>query len=83
LVDTDTYTKEINFPAVWNVPDFDATLSAGTPLVVAIPVKRSIMSNRAPIRKITDKETRWIEKAEKIQQTKASYYTDDLRESRK
>ena len=83
LVDTDTYVKEVNFPAIWNRPNFDDKLPAGTPLVVAIPVKRKASSNKVPIRKITQKEEEFLYKTQTIQNTRASYYTNHLRESRK
>jgi hypothetical protein len=83
LVDTDTYKKEVNFPAVWNTPNFDEKLPAGTPLVVAIPVKRKVYEEKPKIRKMTDKEVKEINKMDKIQRSRSSYYTNELRDSRK
>jgi hypothetical protein len=83
LVDTDTYPKEVNFPAIWNKPNFDDKLSAGIPLVVAIPVKRKIIKNKVPIRKITEKETDELLKIQLSQRTRSSHYTNELREPRK
>lgn len=83
LVDTDKYPKEVNFPAVWHTPNFDGVVPAGTPLVVAIPIKRSSMERYPAIRKMTKKEFANIDKISKIQNSRRSYYTNDLREPRK
>lgn len=40
VVDTDTYTAEINFPFVLNDPNFTGLIPAGTPMVQVIPFKR-------------------------------------------
>lgn len=40
MVDTDTYVKEVNFPAIWHEKNYDGKVKAGTPLVQVIPVKR-------------------------------------------
>lgn len=83
LVDTDTYYKEVNFPAIWHAPNFDDKLPAGTPLVVAIPVKRDTMDKKPVIRAMTKKEEVDLAKMHKTQNTRASYYTKELREPRK
>ena len=83
LVDTDTYAKEINFPAVWHTPNFDDTLKAGTPLVVVFPVKRSSIPRQPTIRDMTDAEFQNIERIRKMQDTRAGVYTSELRAPRK
>ena len=83
LVDTDKYWKEVNFPAIWHAANFDDKLPAGTPLVVAIPVKRDLMNKNPVIRPITKKEELELKKIERIQSTRVSYYTKELREPRK
>jgi hypothetical protein len=40
IVDTDTYTANINFPFVLNNPEFEGTILAGTPIAQIIPFKR-------------------------------------------
>jgi len=40
IVDTDTYTQEINFPFVLDNPNFSGIIPAGTPIIQAIPFKR-------------------------------------------
>lgn len=80
LVDTDVYPKEVNFPAVLNIRDADETISAGTPLVTAIPIKRDVFDLRKPlIRDISDKEFEKIHKMSLIQNTRSHYYTHELR----
>lgn len=79
LVDTDKYPKEINFPAIWHTPNFKGVVRAGTPLVTAIPIKRSTIINELNIRKITNDEIEFIEKMRRIQLSRDHYYTKELR----
>jgi hypothetical protein len=80
LVDTDVYPKEVNFPAIWHVPDADIHLPAGTPLITAIPIKRSAFNNRkVPIRKMSKKEFKQINNIQRLQQYRTHYYTHQLR----
>jgi hypothetical protein len=80
LVDTDKYHKEVNFPAIWNVPDYDEVIPAGTPLVTAIPIKRSSMKPNVKPRAMTDKELKRKEQIAKIQQSRNHFYTGELRD---
>lgn len=82
LVDTDMYPKEVNFPAVWHTPNFDDKLPAGTPLVQVIPIKRKSFPTKPKVRKMTDAEFQEIERISKTQQSRASYYSNELREKR-
>lgn len=58
IVDTDTYTAEVNFPFTLNNPQFEGLISAGTPIAQVIPIKRDVWqmefrnneSNRTKIR---------------------------------
>lgn len=79
LVDTDQYPKEVNFPAVWNQPGFDAIIRAGTPLVTAIPIRRESFAKKPKVRKMSDKEFATIEKIRKKQQSRKHVYTEELR----
>jgi hypothetical protein len=83
LVDTDRYPKEINFPAIWHTPNFDGYLPAGTPLVVAIPIKRNSIPRDDITRSMTDKEFKEIEILRKQQESRLHVYTNELRESKK
>ncbi len=82
VVDTDKYIKEINFPAVWNIPNFDEVLPAGTPLVTVIPFKRADMPTKAVTRSMTEKELVERERIRKSQMSRNHYYTQELREPR-
>jgi hypothetical protein len=82
LVDTDKYAKEINFPAVWHTPNFDGTIKAGTPLVTVFPIKRNTFDKNPLVRKMTDAEFKEIERIRKVQRTRNSYYSKELREPR-
>lgn len=83
LVDTDKYPKEVNFPAIWHMKDFDGKLEAGTPLVTVIPIRRKDLPRSAPIRKMTEKEFNDIDLIRKIQSSRTGYYTNELREPKK
>jgi len=84
FVDTDTFCREINFPAIWHKTNYDGVLSAGTPIVVAIPIPRSVFTPKAvPVRRITSKEIRDYEQLTKRQGATESVYTNHLRASRK
>jgi hypothetical protein len=82
VVDTDVYENYINFPAIWNVPDYDGIVAAGTPLVTVIPFKRSTMPTEAQTRAMTKKELKKLDTSRKIQSTRGHYYTKELREPR-
>jgi hypothetical protein len=82
LVDTDKYPKEVNFPAIWNKPGFDGIISAGTPLVTAIPIKRNTFDKKPKIRKMTNDDYQTIEKIKKQQHSRMHVYTNELRVKR-
>lgn len=83
LVDTDVYPKEVNFPAIWHTPNFDGMLRAGTPLVLAIPIKRSSIPMQPTVRSRTEKEQDRLNIIGKMQNTRRSVYTEELRVPRK
>lgn len=82
LVDTDKYPKEVNFPAVWHTRNADVGIPAGFPLIQAIPIYRKKLSKKARIREATLNEVTRIAKMQKIQQSRLSYYTNELREKK-
>ena len=83
LVDTDKYPKEVNFPAIWHTPNFDDRLPAGTPLVLAVPIRRDAVPTKPVIREMTTKEFNHIERLRKQQDSRLHVYSKELRESRK
>ena len=80
LVDTDTYTKQVNFPGKWLKADFDGTIPAGTPLVTAIPIRRDTMSPKYTIRELNKKDIAKLDNIFANQLAKNHYYTKHLRE---
>ena len=42
VVDTDTYTNNVNFPFAMNNPTFEGLIPAGTPIAQVIPFKRDV-----------------------------------------
>lgn len=79
IVDTDRYFREINFPAVWNVPNFDGLLKAGTPLITAIPIKRKTFKQKIITRTMNEEECIEYEKIKKLLQVRSSYYSEYIR----
>lgn len=82
-VDTDTYPKQVNFPAVFHTDNHDGLIQAGTPLVVAIPYRRSTIEREVIARAMTEAERHVIHTMESIQANRSHYYTEELRESGK
>lgn len=83
LVDTDKYPKEVNFPAMWHAKEYDGILSAGTPLVTCLTIKRQDIKNSVPIRPMTNKEMADINILQAKQISRRNVYTNELRDSRK
>jgi len=82
MVDTDTYPKEVNFPAIWHTKNFDGKLKAGTPLVQVIPIKRNSFRKQPVVREMSKAEFAEIERIRKCQTSRSSYYSKELREPR-
>lgn len=82
LVDTDRYPREVNFPAVWNVPDANILLKSGTPLVTAIPINRKVFKSfkkNPKVRTANKKEIEFGMKIERAQGLRDHVYTHELR----
>lgn len=82
LVDTDKYPKQVNFPAKWLKANYDGVLEGGTPLVTAIPIKRSDMLLKHDVHLITEAEQAEVNRIHRAQQLRAHVYTHELREKR-
>lgn len=80
-VDTDTYPKQVNFPAVFHLDNFDELIPAGTPLVVAIPYRRQSVERGINVRPMTMAEVDEINRMARTQESRSHYYTSELRES--
>jgi hypothetical protein len=81
VVDTDKYHQPVNFPAIWNVPNYDDTLKAGTPIVQIIPFKREKLP-KVKTREWTKKEAKRDEVIRIAQDSRLGVYTEELREKR-
>lgn len=79
VVDTDSYTAAVNFPAVWTGGEHDGIIKCGTPLVVAIPFRRADSEMESVVRTATPAEIWEIERIRRAQQTRSGYYTQELR----
>jgi hypothetical protein len=58
-------------------------LEAGTPLILAIPIKRDAVPSKPTVRATTEKEFETINLLSKMQNTRRKVYTNELREPRK
>jgi hypothetical protein len=79
LVDTDVYPKHVNFPAVLTEYDLDIHITAGTPLITAIPIKRNSFPKTPKIIKMSKKEMMEIERIQRTQDLRTHHYTYELR----
>jgi hypothetical protein len=79
LVDTDKYPKQVNFPGVWNIPNFDDILPRGTPLITAIPIKRADQPKKAKVRVMTESDIKKVQQIHDSQQNRRHHYTKELR----
>lgn len=82
-VDTDKYAKQINFPGIWLAKGFEGQIKAGTPLITAIPYRRKDVEREIIVRNMRQAERLDIGKKERIQDTRASMYTKELRIDRR
>lgn len=82
LVDTDKYFNYINFPFFFNEPNFTGILPAGTPLVQAIPIKRSELLNKSKIQKFTEKDFEKLQLTSRQRSSHESHYRDNLVEKK-
>ena len=83
VVDTDTYPKQVNFPALWFPRGQTVQIPAGTPLVTAIPFKRADVPREVLIRTMHEAERQAIMAMERVQGSRSHMYTHELREDRK
>lgn len=79
VVDTDVFPAAINFPAIWTGGEYDGVIKAGTPLVVALPFRRADSEMESVVRTATPAEIHEVERIRRVQQTRNSYYTQELR----
>lgn len=78
LVDCDGYFEFVNFPFVWNQPNFHGIIPAGTPLVQVIPIKRSTMIKDSVIRAFNSKDLKDLEDTRAKRRSRISHYRDEI-----
>lgn len=78
VVECDKYFEYINFPFTFNDPGFHGILPAGTPLVQAIPIKRSALIKESSIEQFTSKDVAELELTRRKRASHESYYRDTL-----
>lgn len=82
LVDCDKYFEFVNFPFVWNEPNFHGILPAGTPLVQVIPIKRSSLIKAEAPKQFSLSDIAELNKTRKKRQSHESLYRDNLWEKK-
>jgi len=82
LVDTDNYFNNIQLPFFFTKPNYDGLIKAGTPLVQAIPIKRSEFLGKAKVEKFTDVDWKRMNKTKLKISSHESYYRDDVVEKK-
>lgn len=78
MVDCDRYFEFVNFPFVFNKPNFEGIIPAGTPLVQAIPIKRSMLQPETLVRKMNKKDLDRLRHTRLKRSSHESYYKDQL-----
>lgn len=78
LVDCDGYFQFINFPFIFTQNNFDGIIEAGTPLVQAIPMKRSNLLKEFGVRHLDDVEVSQIANSERLRSSHESHYRDNV-----
>jgi hypothetical protein len=78
MVDCDGYFEFINFPFVWNEPNFKGILPAGTPLMQVIPIKRDTLFSKNVCRAFNETELKALKGTRRKLQSHESHYRDNI-----
>lgn len=78
IVDCDGYFERVNFPAMFNTPNYEGVIEAGTPLVQAIPFKRKDLNIKSNIRAYTDEELGQLRETSLRLNVHESHYRDNV-----
>ena len=82
LVDTDKYFNNIQLPFYFNKPNYDGLIKMGTPLIQAIPIKRSELLSKANVEQFTQNDWKRLNKTKARVSSQESYYRDDVAEKK-
>jgi hypothetical protein len=77
-VECDRYWNYINFPFVMNDLSFTGIIPQGTPMVQAIPFKRSGVETKLRVSTMTPKEEQELDKTSRCIKAHESYYRDKV-----
>ena len=78
LVDCDGYFEFVNFPFLFHEPNWSGILPAGTPLVQAIPIKRSTILKNGTIRPFAAQDHADINMTRRRRASHESLYKDNI-----
>lgn len=78
LVDCDGYFEFVNFPFVWNEPNYHDVLPAGTPLVQVIPIKRDTLFTKQNIRAFNADDIKELQSTRRKLESHESHYRDTI-----
>lgn len=78
IVECDKYFEYINFPFVWNEPNFSGIVPAGTPLMQVIPIKRDTIFKESIIRSFKDSDYKDLNNTRCKLKVHESHYRDNL-----
>lgn len=82
IVDCDGYFEFVNFPFVFNEPNFQGIIPAGTPLVQAIPFKRSDLKMKSVIRAMLQEDQDLLDETRRKRSVHESHYRDNIWEKK-
>lgn len=78
IVECDGYFEYINFPFVWNEPNFKGIVPAGTPLMQVIPIKRNTLFKDSVVRAFTQDDYKDMRSTRRKRQSHESHYRDTI-----
>lgn len=78
MVDSDGYFEFVNFPFIFNEPNFQGIIEAGTPLVQVIPIKRSTLNLKTNIGQMTEKDHDALKLTRRKRASHESHYRDNI-----
>jgi hypothetical protein len=78
IVECDGYFEYINFPFVWNEPNFKGIVPAGTPLMQVIPIKRNTLFKDFEARAFNENDYKDLRNTRHKRQSHESHYRDTI-----